>query len=312
MNTNTRYAQTLNATVAALGANLAFVEVGYGQVEPNHLSAQRTGQIYGQLPAAANINVLQQGQFVKYNYAKEVCDFGCEATDPTEWMLVYNEIKLYREGQNDCEFAMLKTDYNARIYSPYGEDKTDGRLLQSRFYNGVDAEGHSGYTFYKLTSDTTPDGNKTYYTLENNVYTEATLTGDPVAFADNTDYYEVDKTYIYDKVTSGTQDIYEMFQTEDPYHIFPGYEAKKMPEGTKMVPRVFKTNIGDIFTTNTVDAQLSATDVGTFLVPRDKDGILVKVGGTGDNAATSTMRWQIVKFYTMPDGQKGVKLMRTA
>ena len=24
--------------------------IGYGQVEPNHLSAQRTGQIYAQLP----------------------------------------------------------------------------------------------------------------------------------------------------------------------------------------------------------------------------------------------------------------------
>ena len=25
--------------------------IGYGQVEPNHLSAQRNGQIYAQLPA---------------------------------------------------------------------------------------------------------------------------------------------------------------------------------------------------------------------------------------------------------------------
>ena len=28
-----------------------YVEYGYGQVEPNHLSAQRTAQIYAQLPA---------------------------------------------------------------------------------------------------------------------------------------------------------------------------------------------------------------------------------------------------------------------
>ena len=39
-----------------------FVEYGYGQVEPNHLSAQRTGQIYAQLPAAADIDVLENGQ----------------------------------------------------------------------------------------------------------------------------------------------------------------------------------------------------------------------------------------------------------
>ena len=30
---------------------------GYGQVEPNHLSAQKTGQIYAQLPAAADIDI---------------------------------------------------------------------------------------------------------------------------------------------------------------------------------------------------------------------------------------------------------------
>ena len=33
----------------------SFVEYGYGQVEPNHLSAQRNAQIYAQLPANAEI-----------------------------------------------------------------------------------------------------------------------------------------------------------------------------------------------------------------------------------------------------------------
>ena len=31
--------------------------IGYGQVEPNHLSAQRTSQIYAQLPAAADLSI---------------------------------------------------------------------------------------------------------------------------------------------------------------------------------------------------------------------------------------------------------------
>jgi hypothetical protein len=44
--------------------------IGYGQVEPNHLSAQRTGQIYAQLPAASDLTTLENGQFVKYDYAK--------------------------------------------------------------------------------------------------------------------------------------------------------------------------------------------------------------------------------------------------
>ena len=36
----------------------AYVEYGYGQLEPNHLSGQRTGQIYAQLPAKKDIKVL--------------------------------------------------------------------------------------------------------------------------------------------------------------------------------------------------------------------------------------------------------------
>src|SRR5574344_1567377 len=90
----------------------SFVEYGYGQVEPNHLSAQRTAQIYAQLPADSKINVLEQGQFVKYDYASGLVNF----TGKGEWMLVYNETKLYRENQIDCEFAMRKDDYQARIY----------------------------------------------------------------------------------------------------------------------------------------------------------------------------------------------------
>jgi hypothetical protein len=66
---------------------------GYGQVEPNHLSAQASKEVYAQLPAKADINVLENGQFVKYNYADGVVDFD----GPGEWLLVFNEIKLYRD-----------------------------------------------------------------------------------------------------------------------------------------------------------------------------------------------------------------------
>jgi 3-dehydroquinate synthase class II len=70
-----------------------------------------------------------------------------------------------------------------------------------------------------------------------------------------------------------------------------------------MVPRVFKTNVGDIFTTNTVNETELA--LGDRLAP-GADGILVKAA---DDAA---MKWQVVKVYTMPDHQKGVKIMRIA
>jgi hypothetical protein len=81
---------------------------GYGQVEPNHLSAQRTSQIYAQLPANKDIEILENGMFAKYDYAKNEVNF----TGEGEFMLVLNEVKLYdtnRETYKD--FAMKKEDY---------------------------------------------------------------------------------------------------------------------------------------------------------------------------------------------------------
>ena len=49
--------------------------IGFGQVEPNHLSAQRTSQIYAQLPANKDIAQLENGQFVKYDYANGEVNF---------------------------------------------------------------------------------------------------------------------------------------------------------------------------------------------------------------------------------------------
>ena len=245
-----------------------YVEVGFGQVEPNHLSAQRTAQIYAQLPAAADISILEQGQFVKYDYANGVVNF----TGAGEWMLVYNEIKLYREHQLDCEFAMLKDNYQARVYSPYGSETAGG---QSRFYNGVDANGNSSITL----------GDKTYK------YDDVTVDGTTIVAADGTTK----------KISA---DPYELNLTSDPYHLDGKYKEAMMPEGTAMVPRVFKTNVGDIFTTNTVNAE--TLEVGQVLTPGAK-GIL-EVAGEG----ATGMQWQVVKVYTMPDGQKGVKIMRIA
>ena len=234
-----------------------FVEYGYGQVEPNHLSAQRTAQVYAQLPAASDINVLEQGQFVKYDYAKGVVNFSGEG----EWMLVFNEIKLYRDPQQmDCEFAMIKDNYNARVYSPYGtgldkngDPTADGDTAwdrQSRYYNGVE-----------------------------------------------------DTTFPAEDVTAAP-DMYELHYNEDPFHIEGPYKEAMMPSGTTMVPRVFKTNVGDIMTTNTINVAEGATlKVGDVLTP----------GATGIlEVGEGNMKWQVVKIYTMPDHQRGAKIMRIA
>ena len=94
----------------------SFVKKGYGQVEPNHLSAQRTGQIYAQLPADASINVLENGQYVKYNYAEGKCDFAGAG----EWMMVFNEVKLYDDAWRETykDFAMKKVNYTDGEMTP--------------------------------------------------------------------------------------------------------------------------------------------------------------------------------------------------
>ena len=170
--------------------------IGFGQVEPNHLSAQRTGQIYAQLPANKDIEILENGQFVKYDYANGEVNF----TGKGEWMLVFNEVKMYdsfwRETYKD--FALKAKDY-------------------------------------------TPGGEK-----------------------------------------------------------FKG----------QMTPRVFKTNVGDIFTTNCLE-KAGAKDVETEMTDLsvgDKLGINAK--GFLEKDAESDIVFKVVKVYTMPDSQAGVKVQR--
>ena len=87
---------------------------GFGQLEPNHLSAPRTGQVYGQLPAAEGIEVLEQGMFVHYDYAAGECNFDGDGP----WMLVFNEEKLYDERkQMHKHFALQVADfYDGKMY----------------------------------------------------------------------------------------------------------------------------------------------------------------------------------------------------
>lgn len=239
----------LSAKLANL-SGAKYVEYGYGQVEPNHLSARRTGQIYAQLPAASTIEKLENGQFVKYDYMNGEVNF----TGAGEWMLVFNEIKLYHDDAVDCEFAMVKGNYVARVYSPVDGDVNYD--AQSRYYNGG----------------------------------EYTWTGDG-------------QTFNREKVTAPEQPRDDWNYNEDPFHIASQTSPKMMKDGTVMVPRVFKTNVGDIYTTNCVNEE--TLELGDILAPA-ADGFLSKSG------ETDKMQWQVVKVYTMPDRQKGVKIVRIA
>ena len=90
------------------------VKEGFGQLEPNHLSAQRNGQIYAQLPCESSIEVLQNAQFVKYDYAKGEVNF----TGEGEWMLVYNEVKLYDPRHSYKDFALQKKNCVGGVMVP--------------------------------------------------------------------------------------------------------------------------------------------------------------------------------------------------
>lgn len=214
-----------------------YVERGYGQVEPNHLSAQRTGQIYAQLPADKSISVLENGQFVKYDYASGLVNF----TGKGEWMLVFNEVKVYHDYEGDADFAMIKGNYGAKVYSPVGA--------------------------------VTGTANARDYS--------STVTAADALVADS---------------------------TANPFVVEQYGDAAAMPTGTTMVPRVFKTNVGDIFTTNTIKEE-GTLALGDILVIGD-DGYLKKsTAGTGQDTG---MQWEVCKVYTLADRQKAVKIMRIA
>lgn len=194
-NADKTFKVTVGNTKGVSSSQAAGVSYGYGQVEPNHLSAQRTGAIYAQLPCKKDIEVLENGQFVKYDYPEGVVDF----TGKGEWMLVFNEVKVYYDRDTDADFAMKKSNYIARVY---------------------------------------------------------------------------------------------------------GADNSFMPEDTNMVPRVFKTEIGDIFTTNAVQNKIEELKKGDTLTVGE-DGFLKKEEG-----ASEGMIWQVAKVYTLGDLQPAVKIQR--
>jgi hypothetical protein len=88
-----------------------FTRIGYGQVEPNQLSAQKTGQIYASLPLDKAVSVLQNGEFMYYDYKSGTVTADATVGEP---MLVFNEIKLYEPYWQTSykDFAMIRVGDN--------------------------------------------------------------------------------------------------------------------------------------------------------------------------------------------------------
>lgn len=219
---------------------------GYGQVEPNQLSAQKTGQIYASLPLDPDVDVLQNGEFMYYDYQSGYVS-ATDSTSVAEPMLVFNEIKLYEPFWRTSykDFAMIRVN---------GSN------------NGTRVAGEN-YVTEKLATEGFGDG-------ATNIGVVPTATNPP---------------------TTG--------HTEYPYRM----------DG--MAPRLFKTNIGDIMTTNAMVAGVSY-QVGDKLVPTattttETDGhTFDTLVLTKNNSATTGMIWVVVKETTMPDGQPALKLQR--
>ena len=225
-----------------------FVRNGYGQVEPNQLSAQKTGQIYARLPLDKEVDVLQNGEFMYYDYANGTVNAG-KAKDTAagtvatqgEPMLVFNEIKLYEPFWRTSykDFAMFRVNYT---------DPTTGVVTKGE-----------NYVTSALATQRYGDG------------------------ADN------------------------IGVPADPAHTEYGYRMDGF------APRLFKTNIGDIYTTNMVKTGVEYAK-GDLLVPvknnTSKTLQLEKFTATTENPTPEGMAWHVVQVYTMPDGQDGLKLQR--
>lgn len=106
----------------------AFTRNGYGQVEPNQLSAQKTGQIYASLPLDTKVKVLQNGEFMYYDYKTSTVTADATIGEP---MLVFNEIKLYEPTWQTSykDFAMIRVGDNYVTSRPatgtYGDGATN-------------------------------------------------------------------------------------------------------------------------------------------------------------------------------------------
>ena len=210
-----------------------FTRQKYGQVEPNQLSAQKTGQIYASLPLDTEVNTLQNGEFMYYDYANGTVNCGkaksVEAgTVETvgEPMLVFNEIKLYDSQWKESykDFAMIRVGDN-----------------------------------YVTTDKVTPT------------------------------YGDGAETTGYNPVGGHTEYGYRM----------GGF-----------APRLFKTNIGDIYTTNMVKTGVEY-EIGDTLTPvKNNTTKTLQLEKSTVSTPDGAMLWSVVKVYTMPDGQPGLKLQR--
>jgi hypothetical protein len=109
---------------------------GFSQVEPNHISGIVTGQILAQLPVDTTTmgTVIENGRFAKYDYATGKVNL----TGAGEWMLIYNEEKLYDERKkNHKDFAMIASNYTDGEITPRLISTVLGDVFTTNAFGGA-------------------------------------------------------------------------------------------------------------------------------------------------------------------------------
>lgn len=257
----------------------AMYRIGYGQVEPNKLIGIKTGDIHNMLPLDDSedfgVNILQNGEFMYYDYTngKVTCNRDDENVISVPYM-VWNEIKIYEDWLSLKDFAMIRVGENYVTNNP-----AIGRLTSANIDGTVYGDG-------ALTTSTE-------YKYPERVDSEGNII--PTIFKD-TDIESTDKI--------------------DRQHTNYGYRMDGI------VPRMLGTYVGDVMTTNMVyikagytfdNDDTSATyHRGTILGLHKTDRNTLELCPISDDDQGKKIQYAVVKVYTMPDGQPGLKLQRIA
>lgn len=213
-----------------------FTRIGYGQVEPNQITGIKTGEIYASLPLDPEVNKLQNGEFMYYDYTKGYVTATPHASSTDlEPMLVFNEIKIYEDYLSYKDFAMIRVGDNYVTNDP-----AVGRVTSRN--------------------------------------------------ADGT-------TYGGGSLTPGASIDHDTWQA--------GYRM----EG--IAPRLVRVHVGNVFTTNMVVTGVEYTKGDLLKLKKSTDNTLV-LGkyAAGTTGVIDSPVFSVVKVYTMPDGQPGLKLQR--
>jgi hypothetical protein len=78
-----------------------------------------------------------------------------------------------------------------------------------------------------------------------------------------------------------------------------------------VIPRVYKVQVGDIFTTNAFEAASTGADGETSFSANTK-AVINPEGFLSLSASAGTGTFEVLEKTTMPDGQDAYKLVRTA